>query len=104
MCTLLSQLDRLLEVGDTLLELGNTLIEERRPNRYVRWRTDCPLHCAESLATPMCRRLVMRLDSQVQQAAIRNHALGTRFTAQAGVSTNVGRVPIAGQVTSDLAN
>ena len=46
----------------------------------------------------------MRVDAQVQQAAIRNHSLETRFTAQAGVSTNVGRVPIAGQVTSDVAN
>src|SRR4029077_5936535 len=42
MRTLLSQPDRLLEVG-------NTRIEERRPYRYVRWRTDYPLHCAEGL-------------------------------------------------------
>src|ERR1700682_4511894 len=83
MRTLLSQLDRLLEVGDTLLELGNTLIEELRRSRYVRWRTDRLLHCVESLATPMGRRLVMRVDAQVQRAAIRNHALETRFTAQA---------------------
>jgi hypothetical protein len=50
-----------------------------RPNHYVRWRTDCSLYCAQ---TGGPRR------TQFQRAAIRNHPLEPRFTAQAGVSTN----------------
>jgi len=46
----------------------------------------------------------MRVDAQVQRVANPIHVLGPQFTAQAGVSNKVGRVAIAGQVTSNAAN
>jgi hypothetical protein len=47
--------------------------------------------------------VVMTVDAQVQRAANPNHVLEGQFTAQAGLSNNVGRVPVAGQVTRDAA-
>jgi len=46
----------------------------------------------------------MRGDAQVQRAANPNHVLKPQFTAQEGASNNVGRMPIAGQMISNIAD
>jgi len=45
----------------------------------------------------------MRVDAPVQLGVNPNHVLEPQFAAQAGVSNNMGRVPMAGQVTGNAA-